>query len=72
MAMRKIILILALLLVGCSCFAEEQYEYCFTWAEYEMMCYKRGTEPTWEEYEWYCNNPQCYGDDDGSIIMELF
>lgn len=69
--MKKIIFLLALLSVG-SCFAEEQYEDCFTWAEYEMMCYKRGTEPTEEEYKWYCDNPQCYGDDSGAIIMELF
>lgn len=69
--MKKIIFLLALLSVG-YCFAEEQYEDCFTWAEYEMMCYKRGTEPTEEEYKWYCDNPQCYGDDSGAIIMELF
>lgn len=69
--MKKIIFLLALLSVGC-CFAEEQYKDCFTWAEYEMMCYKRGTEPTEEEYKWYCDNPQCYGDDSGAIIMELF
>lgn len=70
--MKKIVLILALLLVGCSCFAEEEYEDCFTWAEYEMMCFKRGTEPTEEEYKWYCDNPQCYGDDSGAIALSLF
>ena len=69
--MKKIMMILALVMGVALCSAEE-YEDCFTWAEYEMMCYNKGTEPTWEEYKWYCDNPQCYGDDSGAIIMELF
>ena len=53
--MKKIIIILALVMGVALCSAEE-YEDCFTWAEYEM----------------YCDNPQCYGDDSGAIALSLF
>ena len=43
----------------------------FTWAMYEMWCYKFGVEPDYNMYEKLCDNPQCYGDMDGSEIESL-
>jgi len=43
----------------------------FTWAVYEMWCYQFGVEPKYELYEKLCENPQCYGDLDGSEIEAL-
>lgn len=46
--MKKIILITTLLLSALiSVFSME-------WAEYEMLCYKNGSEPSYEEYEYLC------------------
>ena len=55
--MKKILLI-ACLLIGTFAFAEEE----FTWSKYEIACYTRGVEPSYEEYQRLLKNPQCYGD----------
>lgn len=49
-------------------------EFEFTWAYYEMLCYRFGKEPTIEQYEDLCKNGQClivgdeYTDD---IVLEV-
>ena len=47
------------ILVVTFVFAEENE---FTWSKYEMACYTRGVEPSYEEYQRLLENPQCYGD----------
>ena len=56
--MKKILLI-ACLLIGAFAFAEENE---FTWSKYEMACYTRGEDPSYDEYQRLLENPQCYGD----------
>lgn len=60
----KKVLFLCLMFVCGSLFAED-----FEWADYEKLCWQNNKEPSYEEYEWLCENPQCYGED-LSIIME--
>ena len=56
--MKKILLI-ACLLIGAFASAEGNE---FTWSKYEIACYTRGVDPSYEEYERLLKNPQCYGD----------
>ena len=56
--MKKILLIVCLL-AGTFAFAEENE---FTWSKYEMACYTRGVESSYEEYQRLLENPQYYGD----------
>ena len=35
----------------------------FSWADYEKICWEYGKEPSWEEYQYLIENPQCYGED---------
>ena len=58
----KRILLIVCLLIGTFAFAEENEENEFTWSKYEMACYTRGVEPSYEEYQRLLKNPQCYGD----------
>lgn len=55
--MKKIILAIAFTF-SFALFAED----CeFTWAKYENLCWKNGKEPSYEEYEYLAENPQCFG-----------
>lgn len=54
------------MLASFNLFAEEDDEN-FTWSEYEMYCYSIGVEPTQEDYEYLCKNPQCYGEDESVL-----
>lgn len=54
--MKKILIILIALLIGGFAFADEDG---FSWSEYEMLCFQYGVEPSYEQYEDLCQNPQC-------------
>ena len=56
--MKKLIVILSALLISSAVYAEE-YEEEFTWAKYEMYCYTHGVEPSYEEYVYLVEHPQC-------------
>lgn len=43
----------------------------FTWSYYEILCWKNNKEPSYSEYLYLVENPQCYGDDSGSEILKL-
>lgn len=60
----KKILFSILFLFSIGLFAED-----FTWAKYEILCYKNGTEPDYEEYIYLVENPTDF--DDEESLKEL-
>lgn len=60
----KKILFSILFLFSIGLFAED-----FTWAKYEILCYKNGTEPIYEEYIYLVENPTDF--DDEESLKEL-
>ncbi len=71
--MKKILFILgAVFALNTFVFADEaENEDEFTWAKYEMICMKFDVEPSYEQWEWLCENPQCLilEDEDYEIAM---
>ena len=62
--MKKIILVLISIFVLSSFAPAEE----FTWAKYEILCFKFGKVPTYEEYEYLCENPIDFDYDDIELI----
>lgn len=62
--MKKISAVLTLLVaMACNVFAFEQDD-DFEWSDYEVLCFKYGVEPTWEQYQWLLENPTDFGYED--------
>jgi hypothetical protein len=57
--MKKIFILLVSLLIGSSLFAYGTNDDDFTWHDYEVLCWRYDVEPTWEQYEYLVNHPQC-------------
>lgn len=58
--MKKLFLFLTVLSVfTSSVFAFDKNDEDFTWHDYEVLCWFYDKEPSWEQYEYLCKNPQC-------------
>ena len=66
---RLCIILLAVAYIG-TVSAQEGSD--FTWADYEMMCFVRGAEPSYETYIYLVENPQCLEEDSADLIKLLF
>lgn len=66
--MKRIIAFIVLCGLSLFAFSEENE---FTWVKYEMECFKRGSEPSFKEYEDLVNNPTDYHDEyDITLLFE--
>lgn len=54
---KKIIFVIVVILCYKNITHSEENE--FTWAKYEMYCYAHGVEPSYEEYVYLAEHPQC-------------
>lgn len=66
--MKKILIAFILGLVGIGCYAFED-DNDFTYADYEVLCFKYNSEPNWEQYLELVSNPQCFEDDSVDIVF---
>lgn len=61
--MKKILIIIGLICLGRLVYSFEN-DNEFTYSDYEVLCFQYGIEPTWEQFEWLAENPQCICDVD--------
>lgn len=52
--MKKLFLVSIFTVFSSFVFANE-----FNWCDYEKLCWKHDKEPSYEDYEYLCENPQC-------------